>query len=345
MVLPLLVFTPAAAQDSPEEQQSEPAQSSVEPLADDQVIVTLPQGVVDPTNTQVGPEITASELYREAHFHTAEVEIGAQPGGVELSADEQQADKELNEQPLDYWVEGGPASVDVEGLLERAASLAGLASYMNIHIQAHPDDETSMWGYIDAYGDNSSYHKVFAVATRGEQSGYCNYDGSSLDDNEIAPNPPPGPTGQFSLECDRARMNSFIRFLSQAGSRYSYLDKYYGYYGEVSLSSTYPVDPCVRNFTSDGDDSGPDLGVDATLDSNRTEERFTCGSRAEADDVRIWTGSTGYTTVLFFNLGDGDLSIDEVEWAMRRIIDSAATLQLPSLTRRLVVAPFANTDY
>jgi hypothetical protein len=38
---------------------------------------------------------------------------------------------------------------------------------MNIHIQAHPDDETSMWGYIHAYGDSSSYHKVFAVATPG----------------------------------------------------------------------------------------------------------------------------------------------------------------------------------
>jgi hypothetical protein len=49
--------------------------------------------------------------------------------------------------------------------------------------------------------------------------------------------------------------------------------------------------------------------------------------------------------VLFFNLGDGDLSIKEVEWAMRRIVDSAPTLQLPALTRRLVVAPFANTYY
>jgi hypothetical protein len=140
-------------------------------------------------------------------------------------------------------------------------------------------------------------------------------------------------------------MNSFINFLKQAGSRYSYLDTSYGYYGEVSLSSTYPVDPCVRNNNFDGDDSGPDLGVDATLDSQHSEERFTCTSLAEADDVRIWKGSSGYTTVLFFNLGDGDLSIKEVEWALRRISDSASSLQLPALIRQLVVAPFANTSY
>jgi hypothetical protein len=83
-------------------------------------------------------------------------------------------------------------------------------------------------------------------------------------------------------------MNSFMNFIKQAGSRYSYLDTNYSYYGEVSLSSTYPVDPCVRNNNFDGDDSGPDIGVDATLDSKHSEENFTCTSEAEADNVRVW---------------------------------------------------------
>lgn len=176
VLLPLLPTSSATAQDSPDagetrpaDEESEPAEDPTEPIHRDEVIVTLPRGEADPTNTQVGPDITFSELSREAHFHTAEVEIGAKPGGVELSAEEQRADKELNEQPVDYWVDGGPASTEVQSMTEGASSLASLAaSYMNIHIQAHPDDESSMWGYIDEYGDNASYHKVFAVATRGE---------------------------------------------------------------------------------------------------------------------------------------------------------------------------------
>lgn len=336
------VYQPAVAQDPQpgQTEESEPAGPDSPPLDDDQVIVRLPPNVEDPTNTQVGPSITAAELEREQHFHTAEVEVGAQPVGQASSDAELAADRRANARTDDYWIEGGPDAVPpgATAFDQQATFLAG--SYNAIYVQAHPDDEVEMLGYIDEYGNNSAYHKVFAVLTRGEQSNYCNYDSGSLNPNEIPPNP--APTAPWVSSCDSARINSFVNFMSAAANLYDYIDSSYSYYGEVSLASTTPVDPCVRNSTADGDESGSAIGVDALLDSQRTETRFTCTSTAEADDVRIYRGASGYTTILFFNLGDGDLTRNEVEWAMRRLVDSGATLQVPSLQRRYVVAPFAN---
>lgn len=236
MVLPLLTYTSASAHDSPDAEESEPAESSVEPTPDDEVVVTLPRGVADPTNTQVGPDITASELAREGHFHTAEVDVGAEPEGVEVSVEEQLADTVLDARPDDYWVDGGPASPQVDSVATGTASLATAASYMNIYMQAHPDDEASMFASIDSYGNNSGYHKVFAILTRGEQSNYCDFNGSSVQPNELDPNPIP--EGKWRSSCDTARINSYMNFFRDAGSRYTYIDRSYSYYGEVSPDSS-----------------------------------------------------------------------------------------------------------
>lgn len=207
------------------------------------------------------------------------------------------------------------------------------ATVTDVYLMAHPDDELQLWSLVDLYGDNANVHKVFALLTRGEQTSHCTSTAlSAFNPGEVAPVPPPYQFGMWSAECEEARINSTVGFMRDTGSLYTAMDRAFSERSRASFGTYIPTRPC----RSDRTDDGPD-GVDGSLNS------ALCSNFTAADDVRVFNGAASFTTLLFFNLGDGDLTENEVAWAVNRIKNNRSTLGLPRVPIRYLVGNFANS--
>jgi hypothetical protein len=193
-----------------------------------------------------------------------------------------------------------------------------------------------VWSWADYYGSEPA-HKVFIYLTLGEQTGYC---GSSvgLEDNEgeAAPTPSPwdgtGDDGKWGSDCEDARVNSTLTFLDYYANNYSEIADEFSYRDTYSLSDTDPVNPCRSDLSDDPPADG-------------TSNSGSCTSYGDADNVRVYNGTNGPTTLLFFNLGDGDVTEDEVVWAIRRVNENKFLFGIPDLTLWNMYGNFSNMSY
>lgn len=186
-----------------------------------------------------------------------------------------------------------------------------------LFVSPHPDDEFQMWSLIE---DRPLEYTVFVFLTRGEESRFCDPPAYSeaLQENlgEVAAQPPPA--GKGTQECIEGRINATLGFLS-------------------AMSQTDPSIP--------GDFGEPQqffLPENTDLEMCRVDD----GQRVCDETVRqvnIWHDVHDRGAVVFFHLGDGDLTPPTIEFALHSLLDSREQWGLaPELPVGAMVGAFAN---
>ena len=193
-------------------------------------------------------------------------------------------------------------------------SLSGI----DIIAMPHPDDEMEVWSLIQG---TTTRYKLFVFFTLGEETSYCNpatFNASYRPDLGETP-PPYTPTGLLNYTCSESRISATLDFLN-------------------NMSSTDPAIPGGFNSSS---------YVQIRLsDINNANPGHTDNGVFVADrNVRIHDGANvdSKGKVLFFNLGNQDLSKAEVIWALQSIINNRSILGLPDIPFRSMIGPFSHT--
>lgn len=169
-------------------------------------------------------------------------------------------------------------------------ALSGGPTKVMYVVVPHPDDEFQAWPLIENTPDT---HKVFLMLTRGEQPYYC--DSPAYDDQYGARPPDPWPDGRWSLSCEQARINSFFGFMKDMGAV------------DAGLAESYD-ELGVR---------GPFDGGDQII-CRRDSLDNSQGECITDSTARVWTSLQA--TVIWFNLGDGDLTAQEARWAISTVL-------------------------
>ena len=176
----------------------------------------------------------------------------------------------------------------------------------------HPDDEIQAWSLIE---DTPSTYKVFIVLTRGEQTAYCASPG--LNDGTGEAKPSPWPQGKWTASCEQARRNAFFGFMADMAAGDSGLPGSFSYQGVAG-----PFDP---------------LGAELC--------RLDGGACIEDRTAQVWTADTA--AVVWFNLGDGDLTEGEAAWAVRTVLANRSAFGIDAAlpSHQLIGASYWNSAH
>ncbi|EPR76632.1 hypothetical protein ADILRU_1117 [Leifsonia rubra CMS 76R] len=177
------------------------------------------------------------------------------------------------------------------GVVAQARSTVGPSAV--IFVNPHPDDEFQHWALLE---NRTDVYSVIVLLTRGEQTGFCAPEGLEAGwQPELEPAPRPMPEGQFSAACAEARVNAFV-----------------GYFGDMARA----------------DESIPGRFATVTTSTPLQDPAGVVCRLDETDDCIVATTVDLYRdlddrgALLVFDLGDGDLSNAEVEWALRATLDT-----------------------
>lgn len=178
-----------------------------------------------------------------------------------------------------------------------ARSGGSLPSATTYVVLPHPDDEFQAWSLLEHRPDR---YEVLIALTHGEQSAYCRPDLPGYRPG-IEPAPSPLPTGQGEPSCDEARLTSFRGFVEDMARADDSLP---GSFTDLGTRGPFPTGG-VALCRDDGD--------------------VPCRSVATA---RVWRDDRGRGALVVFDLGDGDLTAEEVGWALRTVRDQGPALGL-----------------
>ncbi len=158
---------------------------------------------------------------------------------------------------------------------------------MRLFLSPHPDDEMEAWA---ALGQEDAY-TVFVTLTHGEASGYCEPAAARRNlQQDLGERPPhPMPAGRYSPACAAARIDSWVAFLNLAAK-------------VTPAADTGPVTGTVLTL-------GPVAGVPQPQNPH---------APLGATKAQAWIGPDGARLAL--DLGDGNLTQDEVRWAVRAVL-------------------------
>ena len=162
----------------------------------------------------------------------------------------------------------------------------------------HPDDEFQAWSLIE---ERAAEYTVFVSLTRGEETGFCEDEartgGLQPDLGERVPDPLPH--GRWTPECAQAREGSLLGYLTQMAM----------------------ADPSIPGDFAPPARYGP-LPADGT-DVCRIDDAVKhCPE--ELREVQVWLDRGDRGAVVFFDLGDGDLTEAEAIWAIQAVLDHRA---------------------
>jgi hypothetical protein len=198
-----------------------------------------------------------------------------------------------------------------------AAAAPSRISYV---VVAHPDDEWSGWSLVT--GSTGNY-KVFIIMTRGEETGACTTGSTNGTDGRYWYEGPDSPVGQpdyaeinplgtggnpwqgqWTSACSNARRYATRRFLLDRAAKDSAIPSGLSYLGRFEFSgNTRAGIPPQRN---DG------------------------GNVYTSNSAVAYSSSNGMGTVIFFDLGDADLTAEEVEWAVLAVKKNKSALGIPT---------------
>lgn len=180
---------------------------------------------------------------------------------------------------------------------------------LNYVVVPHPDDEIGGWALIENSPGN---YNIFIHLTRGEGTGYCGggFPGYQPGYGEA----PPGDRADYATQtCRTLRMGSTVAFYRAMAS----IDPYIG-----PIATT---EHARRGVALPVGTPGRSCAV--------TSDRYT---------IRVGQNAA----IVFFDLGDGNLSRCEVEWAVSQVRALRGTDWLPALPEwSLVGASFYNDSY
>jgi hypothetical protein len=203
-----------------------------------------------------------------------------------------------------------------------APDFAGAAPVQISYITAaHPDDEFSLWSLVT--GSTGNY-KAMIYLTQGEQSSACQtaaegattgagpywYQGPTspvLQPNYGEINPV-GATlwaGRWTALCREGRRNSTMAWLD----------------AKAASDGAIP-----NGFTLRGTYSFP-----GNTSAGLPPQRFDGTSvPIESRTATVYDVSNGMGKLIFFDLGDGDLTKEEARWALEAVRNNKATLGIPT---------------
>ena len=164
-------------------------------------------------------------------------------------------------------------------------TFAGGGGYIGI---PHPVDEMQAWSLIENTPDT---FKVFVIFTRGEATAYCAESAYDPGTGELPPTPLP--EGKHTRSCEEARRNAFLGFMAaMAGD-------------DPSIPQSFDYQGLAGPFESRG----------------FTLCRFDGEACVSDRTAAVYTSPQA--SIAWFNLGDGDLTAGEVEWALATVRDNA----------------------
>lgn len=173
-----------------------------------------------------------------------------------------------------------------------------------VFLNPHPDDEFQHWALTE---NQPHQYTVIVLLTQGEQSGFCDPDTlESGWQRDLEPAPTPLPEGPFTPSCAEARIASFTGFFRDMGE----------------------VDSTVPSAFAEPERSGPIDDPDGVV--CRLDEDDTCTTNTTVD---IYEDTEGRGALVVFDLGDGDLTSEEVSWAVRAVLDEFVPSLAPADAR------------
>lgn len=204
----------------------------------------------------------------------------------------------------------------------------------------HPDDEWQTWGLVRGSYNN---YKVFIFMTQGEETTYCLTDAQDTRNTSgphgyQGPRSPTNPAqpdygetnplgsygdpwqGLWSSGCKQAR---------RSGARAFIYDHYLRDGSIPNLSS-----PARGTYSLGGN-------TRAGLAPLRKDRTTSFVSRSAI----VHTAPNGMGAAVFFDLGDGDLMPEEVEWAINAVRANKSLLGIPNLPDYNVIGAHWNNNY
>lgn len=194
--------------------------------------------------------------------------------------------------------------------------------HMQIVAMPHPDDEHQAWSLIEGSSGN---YKVLVYFTRGEQTAYCANPSLQTHWNEVSPSVLPN--AKWSTQCHNARISSTLGFLNTMSQTDSAIP------GGFSMSRSKTVWPNSQGKSLGHVDAGSTL-----IQDNSAKIFYSSREPFQSNNAAMGR-------VIFFNLGDGDLTESEVNWAIRSVRDNPSLYGLPSIPFYNIVGSFRNAGY
>lgn len=181
-------------------------------------------------------------------------------------------------------------------------------------VQAHPDDEIGAWSLIQR---STTRYPVLVLLTRGEETSYCTSSGAAGNERAFGEAAPPGDAyrGKWSSGCREARVQSWHRFLDAMADY------------DASLSKP----PFRGRYVASG---SAGVSMPSRVDAD--------GRVVESRAFEVWADEKSARVV--FDLGDNDLTPDEVTWAVQAVRARRRAL-FPRIAEGSVVASsYRNVD-
>ncbi|WP_164737316.1 hypothetical protein [Georgenia sp. SYP-B2076] len=203
------------------------------------------------------------------------------------------------------------AQTGAEPQAEMEAEMQAEAKSMRLFISPHPDDEMEGWAAVDEV--RPSAYTVFITLTHGEATGYCQPAVLAVSlQADLGERPPnPTPAGKFSPTCAQARIDSWLAFHD----------------GAAAVTSSAKIGAAAGTTLT--------LGPVPGLPQPTNPHASIGATRAQA-----WIGPRGARLAL--DLGDGNLTTAEVQWAIKAVLAlrGGALPNLPLST--MIAASYVN---
>lgn len=180
----------------------------------------------------------------------------------------------------------------------------------------HPDDEFQAWSLLE----NSDHFTVIVFLTGGERTQHCSEEGFSRGWQEGLEIPPSTiPTALEDGTCFEARLESTRRYFEQMSQ----------------IDNTIPGDFAEGLTVSDLVD-----------DDDVVCSREAGGECTEINlDAEVWPDQQQRGVLIAFDLGDGNLTQPEVEWALTQVQESPVKFGIdPELPSGYAVSGYYNDD-
>ena len=180
-------------------------------------------------------------------------------------------------------------------------------SRLSYYAVPHPDDEFQSWSLIE---NDAQTYPVIITMTRGEATGYCAKSGYKGYQPSLGELPPGNDPTYRSKSCKQNRIGSTLAF----------------YQAMAAVDPTLGPMPTTQTMLLGGPLPPGTPGY---------------GCAVSSKTIEVWTGRN--MALVFLDLGDGNLSSCEVQWAVSQVRRMRGTSALPNLAEhRLVAAGFRN---
>lgn len=202
------------------------------------------------------------------------------------------------------------AAVTLSGVVTFASPASAAGSQLSYIVMPHPDDEFQGWSLI---GGSSGNNKVFIYATSGDETSACARQDQGTGSGPYWYQGPSSPVGQPNYG-EVAPLRSPWNNDSTGGKSKPACVDSRRHSTRQFLAAQAFVDATIPNFSTSPSTKCFSGDTRAGIPPRRKD--FGDGTGYTSNCALVYPSSNGYGTLVFFDLGDGDLTAEEVEWAV-----------------------------